>query len=110
MLTPLLPHIVYVESRKNAINCKIFFYIFTCIKSYHPFTIQLTLEAELSETREQLNDAKEQLAEKDKLLADSQKALADNQKTLAEKDSIIARQLAELAKYKELYGNSTDTE
>lgn len=59
-------------------------------------TIQLILEAELSETREQLSDAREQLSEKDKLLAD--------------KDNIIAQQLAELAKYKKLYGNSTDDE
>lgn len=48
-------------------------------------TIQLTLEAEL-------NDAKEQIAEKDKLLAD--------------KDNVIAKQLAELEKYKELYGDN----
>ena len=43
--------------------------------------IQFTLEAELS-------DAKEQIAEKDKLLADKDNIIAD-------KDSIIAKQLAD---------------
>ena len=52
--------------------------------------IQLTLEAELSETREELNDTKEQLS--------------DAKEQIAEKDDIIAKQLAELARYKALYG------
>lgn len=76
-------------------------------------TIQLTLEAELNDTKAELSDTKEQLAEKDKLLAESQKALTDKDNLLADKDSIIARQLAdnenllaELAKYKELYGDN----
>ena len=82
--------------------------------------IQLTLEAELNDTKAELNDAKaelndtkEQLAEKNKLLVENQKALTDKDNLIADKESIIAKQLAdrenllaELAKYKELYGDN----
>ena len=59
-------------------------------------TIQLTLEAELSETKEQLADAKVQLTEKDKQLADSQALSTKQAAEIAEKDRLIASQLAEL--------------
>ena len=52
-------------------------------------TIQLTLEAELSETKEQLADAKDQLS-------DSQALNAKQAAEIAEKDRLIASQLAEL--------------
>ena len=75
--------------------------------------IQLTLEAELNDAKAELNDTKEQLAEKNKLLAENQKALTDKDNLIADKESIIAKQLAdrenllaELAKYKELYGDN----
>ena len=72
--------------------------------------IQLTLEAELSETREELNDAKEQLSDTREQLSDTREQLSDAKEQLAEKDDIIAKQLAELARYKALYGDHTTTD
>ena len=64
-------------------------------------TIQLTLEAELSDAKEQLADTKKQLTEKDKQLTDTKEQLTEKDKQLADKDELIARQNAELAKLRE---------
>ena len=86
--------------------------------------IQLTLEAELNETKEELSDAKAELSDTREQLSDAKAELSDAKTELnetkaelsdakeqiAEKDDIIAKQLAELAKYKELYGENTTTD
>ena len=66
-------------------------------------TIQLTLEAELSETKEQLADTKEQLDNTKEQLDNTKEQLSDSQSLnakqaaeIAEKDRLIASQLAEL--------------
>ena len=79
--------------------------------------IQLTLEAELNETKEELSDTREQLSDTREQLSDAKAELSDAKEQIAEKDDIIAKQLAdkekllaELAKYKELYGENTTTD
>ena len=64
-------------------------------------TIQLTLEAELSETKEQLADTKEQLDNTKEQLDNTKEQLDNTKEQLSDSQSLNAKQAAEIARLKE---------